>query len=90
MSDEEIGPVLSTLAMIAARTGLGKDPAKARELRERVVRALYAGVKAELPEAVVGLDLMKDCPALPAATREEIRLRLDIISGSDYGAKKRG
>ena len=89
LSGEEIGAALSTLAVIAARTGLGKDPAKARELREQVVRALYAGVKAGLPEAVVGLDLMKDCPALPAATREEIRLRLDIISGSEDDTKNR-
>jgi len=85
LSGEEIGVALTTVSVIAARTGLGKDPAKARGLRERAVRVLYAGVKADLPEAVAGLDNLKDCPALPAATRDEIRLRLEIISGSEEG-----
>jgi len=80
--EAELGVLLKTVGAIAARTSLGKDPDKARKLREQTVQALYRGVKEGRPEAVEALRRMKDCPALPAATREEILVRLDIVEGA--------
>jgi len=85
--EDQPGPLLKAIGAIAARTSLGKDPEKARKLRERTLQMLYSGVKEGLPEAVEALRRMKDCPALPAATREEIGVRVDIVEGT--GKKKR-
>ena len=78
---------LRTLGTIAARTNLGKDPEAARKLRERVLQVLYEGVKQGHSDAIRALEQMKDCPALPAAAREEIRIRLQIIA-DDPGQKE--
>ena len=78
--DRDQAPIIKTLGMIAARTNLGKDPDAARKLREVVLHVLYEAVKANDSDSLEALKLMEQCPALSAAAREEIRVRLEIIS----------
>jgi len=80
--ESERAILLRTLGTIGSRMNLGKDPTQARKLREHIVQALFDGLKAGLLEAAAALRRMEDCPALPAATRDEIRLRLRIFDAT--------
>jgi len=80
--ETEKGMILETLGCIAARTNLCRDPNEARKLREKVLQALYQGLREGCDEAVAALRRLGACPALAQALRNEIAARLSTIHSS--------
>jgi len=90
LRDTERISAVRALGAIASRTNLGKDPEAARKLRERTLHLLFNDVRNGRPEAVEALKRMQDCAALPAAMREEVRQRLQIIAQGGGQKPNRG
>jgi len=65
------------LGIIGARTSLGSDPLLARRTRERIVGALFEGLRAGHTAAAGALAALKNCAALPSKVREDVAARLE-------------
>ena len=77
--ESEMGVLLETIGVIAARTNLGTDPVAARKVRDAALRALYRGLRDGRKEAIAALARMGRCLALPQSLRNEIADRLASI-----------
>ncbi|MCD6415973.1 MAG: hypothetical protein J7M08_04685 [Planctomycetes bacterium] len=73
--------LLEAAARIAANTALAPDEEQVSKLRERTLQALFHGLRAGLKAVRGALQLLRDCPDIPAAQKHEIDERLTKAFG---------
>jgi hypothetical protein len=82
LQDEERNiALLKSVGRIAANPALDVADEQVRRFRERALQALYSGLREGMTEVREPLLLMRDCPDLPPAQKQEIDERLGKAFG---------
>ena len=73
--------LLESMGKLAANTGMKRESHRVKRLRDNVVDALFRALRESVDQARAPLELLRDCPDLPEAQRQEIRDRLSRYLG---------